>query len=218
MNVLVVAAHPDDEILGAGGTILRLAREGHKVTVLTMSMKSVTREADLESGQKKTEGFVCVSERINCDYEAMRFLDYNRHDMVQRIENAIVKCEPDAIISHFHGDIHNDHRVTAELVEEAARLPQRMGAYKKRIARLYAMEVASSTDWAYREAFRPNFFVQVEEADIKAKAQALSCYGDVTRPVPHPRNEETLLALARHRGAMCGAKYAEAFQLIFGID
>lgn len=216
MNVLIIAAHPDDELLGAGATILRLNREGHNVSILTMSHRSVTRENELLEEQKETDKILGIKNRTNLDYEMMKFGQYDRHAMVKSIEDEIVLREPDIIITHFHGDIHNDHRITNEIALEAARIPQRMLKYHRPLRAFMTMEVLSSTDWGTRELFNPSLYIEIQQSDIEKITDALRCYKDVVRPVPHPRNKETMRSLARIRGAEIGVKYAEAFELVFG--
>lgn len=211
MRYLFVVAHPDDEVLGAGATISSLVEEGHEVTVMTLSMYSPTRKDTLLTEQAESHKILGVKKAINKCYETMKLGTYSRYEMVQDIEEAIITETPDIIVTHNPDDIHNDHRITSTLVNEAARLPQRGIGYTKPITALMHMEVLSSTEWNFGSSFSPNAFSPVNENHIQNKTAAIACYDKVIRAVPHPRNLETIKALARYRGSQCGAEYAEAF-------
>lgn len=211
MNVLLVVAHPDDEILGAGAAIQQIKKVGGKVTAFALSNSSPTRENELREKMAASDEIIGI-DKSECEYyETMKFGQYSRYQMVRAIEKRIIESEPDIIFTHFPGDLHRDHQITAELVAEAARLPQRGTGYSKPITAIFQMEILSSTDWNYKNEFSPNAYFPATKDQIKEKAKALLIYDGVLRPDPHPRTEESLLALARYRGGQCGASYAEAF-------
>lgn len=214
MNILFIVAHPDDEAIGAGATIARLKREGHMVAVLTISHSSVTRHDDLVDKQRKSHDILGVDKSYFGDIETMKFSEADRYRITCGIENVIMAVEPDIIFTHYDKDIHNDHRVVSGIVKEATKLPLRQTGYSKKIKAIYCMEILSSTEWG--EGFEPNFFIEVQEDDIEKKIESIEVYDEVLREVPHPRNRETIYALARIRGSQSGGRWAEAFRQIYG--
>lgn len=218
-RVLIIAAHPDDEVLGAGATIHKMAKEGSDVFVCLMSHRSPTRYDDLIDGIRRSHKILGVTDSMVGDYECMMFSTQNHHSMVSMMESAIKRYKPDTVITHFHGDLHIDHQTVAQCASEAVRLPQRQTGYDCIIHGVYSMEVPSSTDWKDQKTrpFSPNFFVEVGEDDLDAKIEAVSVYDEVLRKEPHPRSMEALKALATLRGSMSGVSAAEAFELRFMV-
>lgn len=217
MNVLVIAAHPDDEALGAGASIHRLAKEGHNVSVCLASHKSVTREDGLRSKALVSNGILGVNKTFFGSFDCMRFKDARHHDLVKFIENAIRDTKPDVVITHHPSDVHQDHQILAECSLEAVRLPQRQTEELPAIRRVMFMEVPSSTDWnGGSDQFMPNAFIEVGDDDIAAKISAIGVYEAVIRREPHPRSRRAIEALATIRGARFGVRSAEAFQQVFG--
>lgn len=220
MKYLIVAAHPDDEALGAGATMRHLASEGHEVYVCLLSHWSPTRDDNLKDGIKKSHAILGVKDSHIGDFGCMRFKDADHHEIVRFIESSIKEFQPDVIITHHPADIHVDHGVTAECCLEAAKLPQRQIINIPPIRKILFMEVPSSTDWNVNTAngiFVPNTFASVNVNDVYSKLEAIGVYKDVIRKHPHPRSQETIESLARVRGSQCGECFAEAFQLVFGL-
>lgn len=218
-KVLVIAAHPDDEVLGAGATIHNLASRGHDVCVAVASLECPTREGDLMSQCSESHKILGVKQCIAGRFECMAFDKANHYEMVAFIEDAICEYEPDVVITHHPSDIHPDHRTIALCALEAVRLPQRQTKKVGRIKRIMFMEVPSSTDWSANPSlscFRPNAYAEVDEKDVRAKIEALRVYEGVVRKHPHPRSETSIKALAEKRGSEYGYPMAEAFQIAFG--
>lgn len=221
MRYLIVAAHPDDEALGAGATIHHLASRGDEISVCLLSHWSPTRDDNLEEGIKKSHAILGVSKSYVGDFGCMRFKDEDHHAIVRFIEAAIKDCKPDVIITHHPADVHVDHGITAECCLEAAKLPQRLIADVPPIKKIMFMEVPSSTDWNINPVsgtFVPNMFVEVKDPDISAKIDSIDVYDKVLRARPHPRSVANLNALSIVRGSQAGVNYAEAFQLVFGLE
>lgn len=220
-SVLVVAAHPDDEILGAGATMRRLKAEGTRVRVMIASSISPTREKDLEENCKKSLAAIGVDDYRLYSFHCLEFDKDSHHEMVKCIEDEIRESNPDTVIIHHPADIHPDHKTLALCALEAVRLPQRQiqaAGSVTGIKRVMCMEVPSSTDWSGNvgmNLFAPSCYVEVSEADIDAKIKALEPYDGAIREMPHPRSREAIKALATMRGAQFGVKMAEAFQTIF---
>lgn len=215
MTHLFVVAHPDDEILGSCGTILRLLLRGERVVVATISQNSKTREEGLAEKQRRTHELIGVSASYFFDFEMMKFDKYDRYEMTRSIESVIAKEGADVIYTHDPGDIHNDHRVLSQIVMEAAKLPLRQKNVVKNVRAIYTMEIPSSTDWG--SGFIPNAYVEITEEALEKKARLLAEYDDVLRGTPHPRNFESFKALARYRGGQCGCEYAEAYRKVFEV-
>ena len=147
MTDLFIVAHPDDEILGACGTISRLKKQGDRIAVFTLSCKSATREEELERKQQKTHDLIGVDATYQGDCETMEFANYSRFYMTQQIEEVIKIEQPDRIFTHDMNDIHNDHRILASIVLEAIKLPLRHSDRRLAIYGVYTMEIPSSSDW-----------------------------------------------------------------------
>lgn len=220
MRYLIVAAHPDDEVLGAGAMMHKVSGNGDEVYVCLLSHWSPTRDDNLEDGIASSHAILGVKKSYVGDFGCMRFKDEDHHAIVRFIEAAIRDCQPDVLITHHPADVHVDHGITSECCMEASRLPMRQTEIIPAIRRIMFMEVPSSTDWNISTAngvFVPNVFVSVGADDIFFKIKAIGVYKDVMRKVPHPRSDTAINALATLRGSQSGARMAESFQLVFGL-
>lgn len=220
MRYLIVAAHPDDEVLGAGATIHKLARQGHEVYVCMMSHWSPTRDDNLEEGIKESHRIIGVKKAYIGDFGCMRFKDADHHEIVRFIESCIKDCLPEVLITHHPADVHIDHGITTECCMEAAKLPQRGIIDMPYIRSICFMEVPSSTDWNINTSngkFVANSYEEVTEQDLEAKIRAIEVYKDVMRSRPHPRCTDSIFAKAVCRGCESGYEYAEAFQTVFRL-
>ena len=221
MKYLIVAAHPDDEALGAGALIHHISSKGDDVCVCLLSHWSPTRDDNLEEGIKESHRILGVAKSYVGDFGCMRFKDADHHEIVRFIESCIRDCQPDIVITHHPADIHVDHGITAECCLEAVKLPQRQIADISPIKKVMFMEVLSSTDWNISPAngvFIPNVFIGVGQKDIEAKVASIGVYENVLRESPHPRSKSNIGALSIVRGSQAGTKYAEAFQLVFEVE
>lgn len=223
MRVLVVAAHPDDEVLGCGGTMARHADEQHEVHVAILgegiSSRYASRDAAPSAGIEKLQADARTA-AATLGARAVSFggLADNRFDqvalldIVKIVERWIQEYRPDAIYTHHPGDLNVDHGLTFRAVLTATR----PGASGAPVADLYAFEVPSSTDWAFDRiapAFRPSVFVDISPG-LDRKIAAMQCYESERRDAPHPRAPEILRATAARWGSVAGMRYAEAFELI----
>lgn len=220
MNYLIVAAHPDDEVLGAGALMHNVSEKGEKVFVCLLSHWSPTRDDNLNEGIKKSHKILGVEKSYIGDFGCMRFKDADHHEIVRFIEACIKDCKPNIVITHHPSDIHIDHGITSECCLEAAKLPQRQIADIPPIQQICFMEVPSSTDWnmnASTLSFTPNVFVPVDDFDIDAKITAIGVYDNVLRDRPHPRTPDNIKAISVIRGSQSGFKNAESFQSVFRL-
>jgi LmbE family N-acetylglucosaminyl deacetylase len=221
-RILVVAAHPDDEILGCGGTMTRLAREGHDVRIVILAEGMSSRyehreDADpqqmkhLHAHAQQAADTVGAKELVLCKLPDNRLDTVPLLDVVKTVEELVARFHPEVIYTHHPGDLNVDHGVVHRAVLTATR-PMSGQCVRE----VYAFEVPSSTEWAFQRlepSFRPNVFVDITES-LETKIAALACYGTETRKFPHPRSAEALRAIAARWGSVVGLSAVEAFELI----
>ena len=221
-NVLVVAAHPDDEILGCGGTIAKHVKNGDivNVVILVEGVTSRDKNRDISNRNeelsrlgdiaKKANGFLGVDSLNLHDFPDNCLDSLDRLDLIKKVEEFIKKFNPQIVYTHHCGDVNIDHRRIHEAVVTACRpIPNHC------VKRLLFFEVASSTEWQtsyFVSSFVPNYFVDISNfLDLKLKA--LEIYKCEMRDYPHARSIEALKYLAKWRGVSVGVKAAEAFIL-----
>lgn len=220
MNYLVVVAHPDDEVLGAGATIHKLINDGNNVAVAIMASQAEARadlSLSLSDDQKRSMAILGVQKVYSADFPNIKMNTIAHLDLVQFVEKCIDDFRAEAIITHHPADTNNDHVNTSYAVQAACRLFQRRENLPPLKELLY-MEVPSSTEWSFDTSanrFTPNYFVQIGKAGVEIKIKALLAYRGVMRPYPHPRSEEAIAGLAAYRGVQAGCFYAEAFECAF---
>lgn len=219
-SVLFLAAHPDDEVLGCGGTIAKFAETGATVNVAFLADGVFSRYGTRESQQQNLVFRRIVAKKA-CDIlgvNSASFGDFpdNRMDtvplieIVQVVEALVAKHQPDTVFTHHAGDVNIDHRRMHEATVIACR-PQKGHPVKT----LLCYEVPSSTEWQLpgsAPSFIPNWFVDISST-LNRKLAALEAYSEELRPWPHPRSRMGVEHLARWRGATVGVDAAEAFVL-----
>lgn len=220
MNYLVVVAHPDDETLGAGGTIRKLVLQGHNVDVaiLCESVSARKNKSDsLSLDEKKALEILGVKNVFKGNFPNIKMNTVAHLDLVQFVEKCIIDSKAQAIITHHPADTNDDHIQTSHAVQAACRLFQRRDDVLPLHLLLY-MEVPSSTEWSFDSSsnrFTPNYFVEIGLEGLQEKIHAINAYKGVMRKYPHPRSEEAVKALAAFRGVQAGLNYAEAFDCVF---
>ncbi len=220
MKFLLVVAHPDDEVLGAGATIHKLICEGHEAAVVTLANHAAARaniSATLADDQRAAHAILGIGRSYAGDFPNIRMNTVAHLELVQFIEACISDFGAEAIITHHPSDMNIDHAVTSGAVQAASRLFQRRAEIPA-LRELWYMEVPSSSEWSLDSSvsrFQPNLFVEIGEEGVAVKLRALAAYAGVMRPYPHPRSEEALSGLAAWRGAQAGCRYAEAFECVF---
>ena len=222
-TILVVAAHPDDEVLGCGGSIAKWTASGHIVHVLIMA-EGATSRSSIRDRKVKREELSLLEKSANSagkilgvasvkllDFPDNRMDSLDRLDIIKAIEEEIKRLKPHTVVTHHCGDVNIDHRITHEAVVTACR-PQ--PGHSVRL--LLAFEIMSSTEWqppGSNFVFQPNWFEDVVKTfDFKIKA--LDCYQSEMREWPHPRSLNNIKNLAQYRGSMVGCEFAEAFMLL----
>lgn len=222
MKYLIVVAHPDDEVLGAGGTIAKLTASGHAVDLAILCAEARARahrpdddslNADLEASSR----MLGIGKIIRGDFPNIEMNTVPHLRLVQFVEKAIQESAPDVVITHHPTDSNDDHCQTSHACQVAIRLFQRRPEVKP-VNELWFMEIASSTEWSVDSSagrFEPNLFVEIGADALDLKLKALATYRGVMRPYPHPRSEESLRGIAAWRGSQSGLTYAEAFECVF---
>ena len=221
MKYLLVVAHPDDEVLGAGASIWNWTRSGDVVDVALMCTEAKARafrpgDEELNSDLDESAAYLGINKKYEATFPNIEMNTVPHLKLVQFIESAIKESEPDIIITHHPADTNNDHLQTSMACQEAIRLFQRRPEVK-RVKEFWYMEVPSCTEWAINNAFnlfRPNCYVEVGKEGVDAKIKALSMYRGVKRPYPHPRSAEYITCLAAMRGGQWGQNYSEAFEVV----
>lgn len=223
LDVLFVVAHPGDELLGAGATLLRLVRQGKKVGLVVLGEGVASRWSGEEHDGEKQDARQSITSALQrvVDRSGLhawyyyRFEDnrFDRHDLldlVKVVEAVIDRHQPHTVYTHHPGDMNVDHRLCFDAVMTAAR-PQHPCSVKS----IFSIETPSSTDWGQslgRAAFIPNWFEPVDST-LDDKLALLEEYGSELRAEPHPRSLEAIRDLAGHWGRRCGVEAAEAFVL-----
>jgi LmbE family N-acetylglucosaminyl deacetylase len=222
MKVLVVAAHPDDEVLGCGGTVARLGREGHEIYTAILGEGNTARCRHREDADPRLindlhlrchEAARTLGARppIMYDLPDNRFDSIAILDIIKIVEDLVTKLAPEVIYTHHGGDLNIDHGITHRAVLTATR-----PILGQPVRDIYAFEIASSTEWAFQSfapMFRPGRFVEISKT-LEAKVQALNCYESEIRVFPHPRSPEAIRAIARRWGSTVGCEMAEAFEVV----
>ena len=221
MKYLLVVAHPDDEVLGAGASIWNWTRKGDVVDVALMCTEAKARafrpgDEELNSDLDESAAYLGINKKYEATFPNIEMNTVPHLKLVQFIESAIKESEPDIIITHHPADTNNDHLQTSMACQEAIRLFQRRPEVK-RVKEFWYMEVPSCTEWAINNAFnlfRPNCYVEIGKEGVDAKIKALSMYRGVMRSYPHPRSAEYITGLAAMRGGQWGQNYSEAFEVV----
>ena len=219
--VLVIAAHPDDEVLGCGGAIAIHVASGDKVYCIFTS-DGVTSRKDSTLGELDKRNDSATRAHLELGISKTFYLGFPDNgldtvkllDIVQKIESIADSIQPQIIYTHHYGDLNIDHQITHRATLTAFRpIP------KSPVREIYTFEVLSSTDFqlAGDVRFTPNYFLDVSDVWSK-KIKALKLYDQEMRPPPHSRSYVHIEALAKHRGLSVGLIYAEAFMLVRHIQ
>jgi N-acetylglucosamine malate deacetylase 1 len=216
-NILVIAAHPDDEVLGCGGTIARHTMSGDNVYVLFMTNGVSARGNDKSAVMNRKYSAQKASDILGI--KSLTFFDYPDNQMdsvpllgiVKDIEKVVSNIHPRVIYTHHIGDLNVDHSVTHRAVMTACR-PQ-PGC---EVREIYSFEVLSSTEWSITSAetvFMPNLYYDINSV-LNKKVEAFKAYEEEIRFFPHSRSVQGLKSLALYRGSSVGMESAEAFQIL----
>jgi LmbE family N-acetylglucosaminyl deacetylase len=224
-KILIVVAHPDDELLGLGATMHKWIRENKIITNVLILGEGITSRSDTRDNEKwKSELEIHRANIKNAQsvigYQNVSFFDLpdNRFDtvalldIIKIIEKEKEVFKPDVVFTHHGGDLNIDHQRTFEAVITACR-PMSQETVKT----IITFETPSGTEWRAStdpRNFIPNMFVSVSKEDVEAKINGMECYEFEKRDYPHPRSPEALIIQAQRWGVTVGCEYAEAFCLV----
>ena len=222
-TILVVAAHPDDEILGVGGTAAKHAACGDEVYAIILGEGQTSRGdkredisqdvvKELHKNTMKSAKAIGYKDVFFADFPDNRFDQVDLLDIVKVVEKKVRELRPEVIYTHYSGDLNIDHQYTARAVLTATRP---IGDYP--VKEIYAFETLSSTEWNFdysaQPAFCPNVYVDISDYYHK-KEEAMNCYVSELCEFPHPRSLEGMDVLSKTRGMTVGMQRAEAFMMI----
>ena len=219
-NILIVVAHPDDEVLGCGGTVARLNKEGHTIYTLILGEGVTSRDnirnrnkreneiIDLKNYAEKANIILGVKKVFFYDFPDNRFDTIPFLDIVKVIEKIKNKIKPVIIFTHYEKDLNIDHQIIYRAVITATRPLE-----EETVKEIYSFEIPSSTEWSYPLSFSPNVFYDISET-IDIKLKALKEYKSELKEYPHPRSLEGFRLIAKNWGMKVGIEYAEAFKVV----
>ena len=214
-KILIIAAHPDDEILGCGGTIAKM-KNTHIIQTIFMtngvSARGIKRQKEIKNRKNAS---IKLFEFLNLPKPTFYSFPDNQMDrvpllkIIKKIEKKIKIFKPETIITHYSNCLNIDHRKTYEAVITACRPINNLSVKK-----ILSFEIPSSTDWALfkNKNFQPNYFIDISN-HIEEKLKLLKFYKKELKNYPHSRSLRSIKSLASVRGVSCGIKYAEAFYL-----
>ena len=216
MNVLIIAPHPDDEILGVGGTIAKKVSQGHKVyvCVVTKGCAPLFDEQAVHKGReecKKADKYIGVEETVFLDFPAVMLENVPRYELNGELLELIERIKPEEVYIPHRGDMQIDHKIVVDSAMVALR-PK----YKHRVKRIFAYETPSETGWDIPNTvneFIPNVYEDISDTFDK-KIEAVKMFESQIGEHPDARSVGTVEALARYRGSMVRLEAAEAFSLI----
>ena len=224
-KILVVVAHPDDELLGLGASMHKLINEqGSKVRVVILG-EGITSRSDNRDPKEWEKELLIHKKNIELarkaiGYESVGIYDFpdNRFDtialldIIKVIEKEKEDFQPEIIFTHHGGDVNIDHQRTFEAVITCTRPMEH-----EFVSSIITFETPSGTEWRAStdpKHFIPNFFIEVSKSNLDAKIAAMESYEFEKRMFPHPRSPQALTILAKYRGLTIGKEYAESFMIV----
>lgn len=232
MKHLIIAAHPDDEVLGMGGTIKKLTNENNDVKIVIMAtgissrrssnyknstrydmddhtLKEINKQiSELRRDAKKASSILGVKDIEFEDFPDNEMDTVSNLQITKKIEEILRSYKPDIVYTHSQFDINVDHRALYFATITATR-PKK----SQNVKEVISFEVPSSTEWYFPSAFSPNIFVDINK-EIQFKLRALKAYKNELQKFPHPRSIEALDIISKRWGSVSGFKNAEAFYLV----
>ncbi len=224
-RIMIVAAHPDDELIGLGATMHKLVKKHGAIVHAIILGEGITSRSDTRDTEKWKEVLEAHHANMNAagahigfstihsyNFSDNRFDSHALLDIVKVVEKEKEEFKPDIIFTHNAGDLNVDHRFSFQAVMTATRPMADEG-----VTTVITFETNSATDWQYGnhpENFHPNLYIEISEEDLQAKIDALKEYKFEIRDYPHPRSEKALRVLAEYRGYTSGCMMAEAFEVV----
>ena len=218
-RILVVAAHPDDDVLGCGGYLFKKSKTSEiKVVFIAEGSSARYKEG---SEEVKIE----IDKRNAYAVEALSVLGVNQYefynlpccrldqvpviDIGKIVEKEIDVFGPNIVLTHNSCDVNIDHKLVFQAVLQATR-----PSAKNFVSKVCCFEILSSTEWKFDQAFKPNLFVELTKKEVQKKIDSLKKYKSEMKEYPFPRSEEGVVILAKYRGMQAGVRYAEAFKIL----
>lgn len=223
-KILIVAAHPDDEVLGCFGTVARFIKQGYEAYTLILGEGKTSRDekrvieknkneiAILNNEIKKANGIIGIKKVYVESFPDNRFDSVDLLDIIKVISKVKEKIKPDIIFTHYEHDLNIDHQITYKAVITATRPMQ-----NESVKEIYSFEILSSTEWNYPLSFSPDTYFDIEDT-IGLKIQAMKAYKSELCSYPHPRSLEGINLNAKYQGMRVGQNYVEAFKVIRNIQ
>ncbi len=222
-KILIIAAHPDDEVLGCGGTVTKFIKEGHKAYCLFLGKGKTSRgkktfkkeQKNLIEEAEKAAKILGINQIFFENFPDQKYDSISFLEIVKAIERIKKKIKPSIIFTHHSGDLNLDHQITFKAVLTACRPTK-----EETVKEIYSFEVPSSTEWGIpkrRNYFIPNIFFDISNTFNK-KIEALKFYQSEIRDYPHPRSIKGVEIIARRWGTVVGKELVEAFELIRKIN
>ena len=223
-TILIVAAHPDDEVLGCFATVARLIKEGYEAYTLILGEGKTSRDESRIVENKKDELEILNKEIIEANkiigikkvfietFPDNRFDSIDLLDIIKAISKVKEEIKPDIIFTHYEHDLNIDHQITYKAVITATR--PMVGESVKEI---YSFEILSSTEWNYPLSFSPDTYFDISDT-IDLKIDAMKKYASELCSYPHPRSLEGIELNAKYQGMRVGKEYVEAFKVIRNIQ
>lgn len=222
-KILIVAAHPDDEVLGCFGTVARLIKEGYEAYTLILGEGKTSRD-EVRVVENKTDELQTLNQEILQANETIgitktfvesfpdnRFDSVDLLDIIKVISKIKNEVQPDIIFTHYEKDLNIDHQITYQAVITATR-PMKEESVKE----IYSFEILSSTEWNYPISFSPDIYYDISET-IDLKIKAMKEYQSELCEYPHPRSLEGIELNAKYQGMRVGKRFVEAFKTVRAI-
>jgi len=219
-KILIVVAHPDDEVLGCFGTVSRLINEGYEAYTLILGEGKTSRdevrvvdskkdEIDILNREIKSANSIIGIKKVFIEsFPDNRFDSVALLDIIKIISKVKEEVKPDIIFTHYEHDLNIDHRITYQAVITATR-PLKNECVKE----IYSFEILSSTEWNYPLSFSPDIYFDISNT-INLKLEAMKKYNSELCKYPHPRSLEGIELNAKYQGMRVGKQYVEAFKVV----
>ena len=219
-KILIVAAHPDDEVLGCFGTVSKLIKEGYEAYTLILgegkTSRLDTRKIEENKEQleilndeiKKANDIIGIKKCFVYDFPDNRFDSVDLLDIIKVISKIKEEIKPDIIFTHYQNDLNIDHKITYQAVITATRPIE-----NESVKEIYSFEILSSTEWQYPISFSPDVFFDIQDT-IELKLNAMQCYKSELCLYPHPRSLVGIELNAKYNGMRVGKNYVEAFKSV----
>lgn len=228
-NILIVVAHPDDELLGLGGTMNKLITEYNVTTHVVILGEGITSRSDSRNPEEWKEELTIHKQNIKnaqktIGYHSVSIYDFpdNRFDtvalldIIKIIEKEKQEFIPDVVFTHHGGDVNVDHQRTFEAIVTSCRPMEH-----ETVKTIISFETPSGTEWRANSDprhFFPNLFVSISKENLDAKIKGMESYEFESRPFPHPRSPKALEIVAQRWGVAMGKEYVEAFHIVRSIN